>query len=143
MGTFALQLGQFAAEGQGARGRCCRRRCRQARSASRRALTRWRCDYWKSKPPKGYVGGRFRGNWQLGVGSIPSGETGVIDTGGGVAVGRIIAAVPEKAAGKVYYLTNNSPYGERIEDGWSRQAPQGLVALTAIEFDTFVRQAAA
>ena len=22
--------------------------------------------YWKSPPPKGYVGGRFRGNWDYG-----------------------------------------------------------------------------
>lgn len=99
--------------------------------------------YWKNPPPKGYVGGRFRGNWQLGVGTIPAGETGRIDTGGGATLNAIIAEVPEQAAGKVYYLANNVPYARRIEDGWSRQAPQGLVGRTVVEFETIVREAVA
>lgn len=97
--------------------------------------------YWKNKPPKGYVGGFFRGSWMLGVDSVPSGR-GAIDPGGTVTVGRIIAEVPEAAAGKVFYLANTAPYGERIEDGWSRQAPQGLVAITAMEFGSLVGEAA-
>jgi hypothetical protein len=97
--------------------------------------------FWKNPPPKGYVGGRFRGNWQLGVGSIPAGETGRIDTGGGATLGTIIADVPKEAAGKVYYLANNVPYAQRLEDGWSRQAPTGLVGLTVVEFETIVREA--
>jgi hypothetical protein len=99
--------------------------------------------YWKHPAPKGYVGGRFRGNWQLGVGTIPSGETGRIDPAGSATLEAIISAVPEQAAGHVFYLTNNSPYGQRIEDGWSRQAPNGLVALTAMEFQQIVDASAA
>ena len=94
--------------------------------------------YWKSKPPKGYVGGRFRGNWQLGVQSVPSGETGRIDPSGSSTVSAIVATIPTEAAGKVYYLANNVPYAERIEEGWSRQAPSGLVVLTAMEFQPIV-----
>jgi hypothetical protein len=55
--------------------------------------------YWKIPPPKGYVGGRFRGNWQLGVGVVPAGETGAIDPTGAETQGRIIATVPEQASG--------------------------------------------
>lgn len=99
--------------------------------------------YWRNKPPKGYVGGRFRGNWQLGVGFVPAGETGRVDPAGSTTVSAIIAAIPEKAAGHVFYLTNNVPYGQRIEDGWSRQAPTGLVALTAAEFQSIVGESAA
>jgi hypothetical protein len=98
--------------------------------------------YWKHKPPPGYVGGRFRGSWMLGVGSIPSGP-GSIDPVGEATVGRIIAAIPAQAAGRVFYLGNTAPYGQRIEDGWSRQAPQGLVALTAMEFNSIVGESAA
>jgi hypothetical protein len=94
--------------------------------------------YWKSKPPAGYVGGRFRGNWQLGVSTIPQGETGRIDPSGGATVSAIIASVPDHAAGLVFFLANNVPYSQRIEDGWSRQAPTGLVALTAMEFRAIV-----
>jgi hypothetical protein len=99
--------------------------------------------YWKNPPPKGYVGGRFRGNWQLGVGVVPQGETGLIDPTGAEAQGRIIAEIPQQASGQVYYLFNNVPYARRIEEGWSRQAPQGVVGLTVIEFQRIVDDAVA
>lgn len=99
--------------------------------------------YWKNPAPKGYVGGRFRGNWQLGVGSIPSGETGKIDPQGSATLEAIVGAIPEAAAGTIMYLTNNVPYAQAIEDGHSRQAPSGLVALTAMEFQAIVNEAAA
>jgi hypothetical protein len=98
--------------------------------------------YWAHPAPKGYVGGRFRGNWQLGVGVVPSGETGRIDPSGSETLGTIIASIPQQAAGTVMYLSNNVPYAQRIEDGWSRQAPQGLVGLTAMKFQQIVDQAA-
>lgn len=98
--------------------------------------------YWKNPPPKGYVGGRFRGSWMLGVGTIPSGP-GSIDPTGQATVGRIVAAIPHEAAGKIYYLANTAPYGEEIEKGHSRQAPTGLVALTAMEFQQVVGESVA
>jgi hypothetical protein len=97
--------------------------------------------YWKSPPPPGYVGGRFRGNWQLGIGSIPAGALARIDHDGTVALPAIIAGVPDDAAGKVYYIANNLPYAQAIEDGHSRQAPAGVVGRTAVEFQQIVRDA--
>jgi hypothetical protein len=97
--------------------------------------------YWKNKPPKGYVGGHFRGNWQLGVGALPAGVMPGTDPTGTAAQGRILAAVPDEASGKVYWLANNVPYADRIEHGWSRQAPSGLVGLTAVMFQQIVREA--
>jgi hypothetical protein len=101
-------------------------------------------DHWLVKAEfagEGYVGGRFRGNWQLGVGSIPSGETERIDPDGAATVGAIVAEMPKDAAGKVYYLANNVPYAQRLEDGYSTQAPAGIVGLTVVEFETIVREA--
>lgn len=97
--------------------------------------------YWISPPPKGYLGGHFRANWQLGVGVMPQGERAGVDPNGTVALPGIIAEIPEQASGKVYFLGNNTPYSRRIEDGWSRQAPQGLVGLTATMFQQIVREA--
>lgn len=98
--------------------------------------------YWQHPAPKGYAGGQFRGSWSLGVDAPPAG-TLTIDPNGAATQGRIIAAIPEKASGKVYYLVNATPYGPRIEEGWSRQAPEGLVALTAMRFQAFVDEAVA
>lgn len=97
--------------------------------------------YWKNPPPAGYVGGRFRANWQLGVDTVPRGERNAVDPNGTVALPAIAAAIPDEAAGKVFWIANNVPYAQRIEYGWSRQAPQGLVGLTTQNFQQIVREA--
>lgn len=97
--------------------------------------------YWKRKPPPGYVGGHFRGNWQLGVDVRPVGEVPGVDPTGEATRGRIYAAIPDEAAGHVYWIANNTSYSQRIENGWSRQAPQGIIGLTIIEFDQIVNNA--
>jgi hypothetical protein len=97
---------------------------------------------WKNPPPKDYVPGRARGNWQLEVGGMPSSETGRLDKVGEVTLGAITARIPAQSAGRVYFIANLVPYGPRLEDGWSTQAPAGMVGLTAIEFPQIVAAAA-
>lgn len=100
-------------------------------------------DLWASPPPPGYVGGRFRGNWQFGVGGIDTSVDGAIDPTGANSIGRIAAGIPEKTAGKVFYITNTLPYAQRLENGWSTQAPAGMVGLTIAEFEPIVAAAVA
>lgn len=97
---------------------------------------------WKSPPPKGYVGGHFRANWQLGVETMPLSELPGIDPTGEATQGAIKAKVPDRAAGKVYYLMNNTPYAQRLEDGWSTQSDPGeMVGRTVVEYQQIVRAA--
>ena len=42
-----------------------------------------------------------------------------------------------------FYLTNNSPYAERIEyEGHSTQAPDGMVRINAIKFQQTLNEVA-
>ena len=43
-------------------------------------------------------------------------------------------------AGDVIYLTNNLPYAVPLEEGYSKQAPAGMVALTVQDFQSVVAQ---
>ena len=90
---------------------------------------------------EGYVGGRFRGNWQVGVTERPNGTLPNIDPTGVETQTRIQAAIPGDASGKVYYLVNNLPYALRLEDGYSKQAPKGMVGLTVTHFQAIVKKA--
>jgi hypothetical protein len=100
--------------------------------------------YWKRKPPPGYVGGRFRGNWQYGLNSINKLTTENKDKVGSATINSIHGRVGARVLGDVHYITNSLPYANRLEDGWSwRQAPNGMVNLTVLEFDPIVRAAAA
>lgn len=104
-------------------------------------------EYWKSPAPPGYVGGRARGNWQYGLDApnlTMTGEYGPFDQSGTGTINKVVGGVPEDALGHVHYITNTLPYIERLEDGWShRQAPNGMVNLTFMEFDPIVRAAVA
>jgi len=97
--------------------------------------------FWKHAPPPGYVGGRFRANWQLSLGSPATGMLDAVDKDGSATIAAHGAVNKAAKAGDVIYLVNNLPYAKRIEEGWSRQAPVGVVALTVVEFRTIVDNA--
>jgi hypothetical protein len=99
--------------------------------------------YWVSPPPPGYVGGRFRANWQYGLDRVDATTTEQVDASGRISIGRVNSGMPADATGHIHYLTNSLSYGPRLEYGWSRQAPNGMVALTQLEFDPIVKQAVA
>jgi hypothetical protein len=73
--------------------------------------------------------GRARANWILGVGNIDLTTSNRTDKGGGSTVSRVAAEVAS-ARSRVFYITNALPYIQRLEDGWSRQAPAGMVSVT-------------
>ncbi|WP_146009824.1 hypothetical protein [Janthinobacterium sp. ROICE36] len=98
-------------------------------------------NYWKSKPPPGYVGGRFRANWQLSLGSPATGVLDKVDKDGSATIAAHAAANKAAKAGDVIYLVNNLAYAKRIEEGWSGQAPIGVVARTVVKFSVIVDNA--
>ncbi len=110
---------------------------------------------WKSPPSKDYVPGALYQSWH-----IKRGQMGSIGKDGGRKykwVQKYNTSVGDKSAeaniaqggvnfeisgdGKqVYTLYNTRPYAQRIEDGWSGQAPQGMVKVTASEFPMIVER---
>lgn len=99
-------------------------------------------DLWESPPPAGYVGGRFRGNWQVTFGAQAISETGRIDAGGGetLRAGQAVLAAYQNGVSSIW-LTNTVPYAYRLEIGWSDQAPKGVARVTAAEFQQFINKA--
>ena len=53
-----------------------------------------------------------------------------------------MAAFLAVKAGGVEYITNNLPYAERLEYGYSQQAPAGMVRVTAARFRELLARAA-
>ena len=89
---------------------------------------------------KGYTGGRFRANWQIGIGSMDTSTTEDTDAGGSATIARLSAEAQGIKAGQVVFLSNSLPYAQRLEAGWSKQAPSGLVALTIIDLPGLMAQ---
>lgn len=100
--------------------------------------------------------GRARGNWQTTIGAPANGE--VSRTGEDGALAEINSAAASFGAGKVIYLTNNLPYIWSLEyggygtgpgatekttrDGYSIQAPYGMVRVGVARIQSIVAKAA-
>ena len=82
--------------------------------------------------------GRFRGNWQIAIGSVPNGTLELDDKTGTATIAKGAATALGMNAGDIVYFANNLPYAVPLEEGYSQQAPAGMVALTIQEFQSVV-----
>lgn len=90
--------------------------------------------------------GRFRGNWQIGDGGPDTRTDSPFDK-------QPLGSPPAAATftrwqdqmegvlpGTVIYITNSLPYARRLEyEGWSQQAPSGMVRVTLTEYAGIIR----
>ncbi len=80
--------------------------------------------------------GRARGNWFVQIGGAGFEITTETDKQGGVTVSRgssVIATYQRREGFDDITIYNNLPYINRLENGWSGQAPGGMVAITVTE----------
>jgi hypothetical protein len=86
--------------------------------------------------------GRARANWQATL-SAPA--SGVIDSEDKTGESAMAAVRSESEKtwsddDRSFFLTNNLPYIEALENGHSQQAPAGMVAITIAEFEGLAEQ---
>lgn len=67
---------------------------------------------WKYPAHKGYKPGTLKASWTL--------------------------SYTQTAIGVYATISNNVPYAERVEFGWSSQAPEGMMRVTALEWPNIV-----
>ena len=78
--------------------------------------------------------GRFKGKWVTSIAAPSEEMRGGVDKRGGVSLtqgAEVLSAYPDDLP--VIYIQNNLPYANRLENGWSKQAPKGMVGLTVAE----------
>lgn len=90
---------------------------------------------------KDYVGGRFRGNWQISIDTPAEGVLDQVDPAGGVTLAKLRLQVGQLTAGQTAYIVNNLPYAVPLEYGHSKQAPGGMVRITLARFQQIVDEA--
>lgn len=94
-------------------------------------------ELWQGYAPKGYVGGRFRGNWQVTFDAPATGELDRIDPTGMETLKDGIEQIGQYTyANQSVYFTNNLPYSVKLEFGHSKQAPNGIVRVAALNAQT-------
>jgi hypothetical protein len=81
---------------------------------------------------QGYIGGTYRGSHLVSIGAPDMTVTDVPDPSGSATISK--GSMMIKASGQfpVIYIQTNSPYGEMLELGHSKQAPGGVYDLAFI-----------
>jgi hypothetical protein len=87
--------------------------------------------------------GRFRMNWQAAGASTPNGLVPGFDKSGSSAASRAASYVLLAAEWRELTMTNNLPYARRLEYGWSKQAPHGMVRVGVARFGKLLAEEAA
>lgn len=86
--------------------------------------------------------GRFRMNWMASGGNPAAGTTDATDKSGNIATGNATSFVLKAADWREFTLTNNLPYAQRLEYGWSQQAPAGVVRTNVSRFQQLINEEA-
>lgn len=86
--------------------------------------------------------GRFRMNWMASGGTPASEITDATDKSGNIAIGNATSFVLKAADWHEFTLTNNLPYAQRLEYGWSQQAPAGMVRTNVSRFQQLINEEA-
>jgi len=86
--------------------------------------------------------GRFRNNWIVSINSPSMEQTPATDASGSGAINKGMAAIEgyDVETTSRIYIQNNLPYGNRLENGWSKQAPEGMVSVTLNEINVNHRE---
>lgn len=85
--------------------------------------------------------GTARGNWQPDINSIQNDVLEIEDKSGNATVAKVASQTNNLKLGQYFTLTNNLPYILRLEYGWSKKSPQGMLAINVMRFQNFVNQA--
>lgn len=89
--------------------------------------------------------GNARVNWELGVDAIGNhtATATLVEGENQISQEAFIRGLAELATykpGAIVYITNNVEYVGYLEEGSSNQAPQGMVMITAREFQSIVSE---
>ncbi len=85
--------------------------------------------------------GRFRGNWQASVNTPKKGKLQRKDKSGAASINEMSSVVMSFDMGQTFYLTNNLPYARRLEYGYSKQAPSGMLRINVMRVQSELEKA--
>lgn len=78
--------------------------------------------------------GTFQNNWLVSIGQPDDSTTMTLGQFAAMSA-QAIASYATATGFPMIYLQNNLPYALRLENGWSRQAPSGVLAMTVAELE--------
>lgn len=74
--------------------------------------------------------GEYRASHKVSVNSPDKAYDKGFDLAGGSTIQKGLATAATAKIGGIVYIQTNCPYGLRLENGWSKQAPNGVYSLS-------------
>ena len=84
--------------------------------------------------------GMARNNWNASIGA-PDYSTDTAPNKNGTTALNDVMYNSAKATGNVYYLVNALDYIKRLEEGYSKKAPAGMVSINVTKYNKWFRDA--
>ena len=85
--------------------------------------------------------GFFKNNWNSSIGDISYSIDAPENSNGAKSLNGIAETFSIFGTGMVGYFTNSMPYAMRLEyDGWSQQAPNGVVRVNVRKAPRYLRE---
>jgi len=82
--------------------------------------------------------GRARGNWLLTIGTPAKSTVDRKDKAGSLTIQSAVVAAKKANSEQSVYITNNVSYIKALENGKSKQAPSGMVAVTMASIEAYM-----
>lgn len=89
--------------------------------------------------PKDYTPGTLKASWQISFDGKQRATTGrFADAGQMLGSGGLTFKINANNNGQSITISNPQPYAQRVETGWSSQAPQGMMRVTIAEYTSII-----
>ena len=86
--------------------------------------------------------GRFKNNWVTATGAADSSASASSDKSGARSGSMLNEKIAGWKPGQTIWILNSLPYAKRLEYGWSKQAPGGMVRLAVQNYSQAIKRAA-
>ena len=83
--------------------------------------------------------GRARANWQVSFNTPKEDKLDTLDKSGNATISKANDKILNNKVPTTYYITNNLPYIMRLEYGWSKQSPAGMVRINLLKFNQILK----
>ena len=85
--------------------------------------------------------GRARGNWQLSIGQAETSELDVTDKDGAATISKAEGKLLGDKSTVALFIQNNLSYIKRLEYGWSKKSPKGMLRKNLTLMNQFLKNA--
>lgn len=98
---------------------------------------------WNYPAPANYEPGTLRASWRIDYDGVLRNAKGQFESASNVLSGGGLSFKIGRNNKKEAAISNNQPYAQRVEEGWSTQAPQGMMRITIAQYSVLMNKNAA